>query len=433
VSHYGLPWLDPEGPINLVVPAAKIHVLQLEPIKAKLGTRWERLSVLVHKLFSRALQRAQGPSDHFMLIGELSYVASFHDRTVEEAALACATIAKEVCSLLFGDDAPDISIRSLVGLVPASLLRSTTDRSEVERLLERRGRENIFNWSPIWQGRDADSNSARSIEGKMPGEWTIKTHRLLYALEKSVGYFPIWNLQKLTSNALFLRPYVSLPQKHCVSARSLLAGSDEDTILTIEMALTRAAAEHARRAHVSGKACAVGVGISYSTVSSFHSRIKYISAIREVWARSECPFLLKIEDVPAGAPLGRLAELVAMFARPNVRILVEFVAGENIPELDIRLNVAGIGCVLPEHCSISRALLTARAVACRAAGQRAFSFIGGLATEQLIRAMQDNHIQFGSGSALDEGRHYTGLESIPDFPLHSGDGAEKCFGSGTQA
>lgn len=33
------------------MPAAKLHMLQLEPIKAKLGAKWEKLSALVHTLF----------------------------------------------------------------------------------------------------------------------------------------------------------------------------------------------------------------------------------------------------------------------------------------------------------------------------------------------------------------------------------------------
>ena len=85
------------------VPAAKLHVLQLEPIKAKLGPKWEKLSALVHTLFEKSLRRAQGPADHFLLVDEMSYVVTFHNLSLEEASLACASVAKEVCDLLFGD------------------------------------------------------------------------------------------------------------------------------------------------------------------------------------------------------------------------------------------------------------------------------------------------------------------------------------------
>ena len=51
---------------NTTLPAAKLHVLQLEPIKEKIGDRWPRMSLLVHSLFEKALRHAQGPQDHFI-------------------------------------------------------------------------------------------------------------------------------------------------------------------------------------------------------------------------------------------------------------------------------------------------------------------------------------------------------------------------------
>ena len=78
--------LETEAPVSTTLPAAKLHLLQLEPIKAQLGERWPRMSVLVHSLFEKALHRAKGPSDHFVKLDELSYVATFHGSSPEEAA-----------------------------------------------------------------------------------------------------------------------------------------------------------------------------------------------------------------------------------------------------------------------------------------------------------------------------------------------------------
>jgi hypothetical protein len=70
------------------IAAAKLHVLHLDPIKAKFGEKWERWSNLVHTLFERTLHQTQGPRDHFLLVDELSYVITFHDLSLEEAGLA---------------------------------------------------------------------------------------------------------------------------------------------------------------------------------------------------------------------------------------------------------------------------------------------------------------------------------------------------------
>jgi len=127
------------------VPAAKLHVLQLEPIKAKLGGKWEKLSALVHTLFEKSLRRAQGPQDHFLLVDEMSYVVTFHNLSLAEASLACASVAKEVCDMLFGADVDDITIRGLVGLVPPAMLENAAAAKgiQITEFLERTGGEII--------------------------------------------------------------------------------------------------------------------------------------------------------------------------------------------------------------------------------------------------------------------------------------------------
>ena len=47
--------------VNTHTAAAKLHVLNLAPIKERLGEKWPKLSGLVHKLFETALREAQGP------------------------------------------------------------------------------------------------------------------------------------------------------------------------------------------------------------------------------------------------------------------------------------------------------------------------------------------------------------------------------------
>ncbi len=151
-----LGWGDRDHLATEEVAAAKLHVLHLDPIKAKLGEKWERLSNLVHKLFERTLYQAQGPRDHFLLVDELSYVVTFHDLSLEEAGLACASVAQKVCELLFGSDINDIAVRSLVGPVSSALLSGKVgDAVRIAEILERRGGEIIVtptSGDPGWRG-----------------------------------------------------------------------------------------------------------------------------------------------------------------------------------------------------------------------------------------------------------------------------------------
>lgn len=164
------------------IAAAKLHVLHLDPIKAKLGEKWERLSNLVHKLFERALHQTQGPRDHFLLVDELSYVVTFHDLSLEEAGLACASVAQKVCGLLFGADIDDIAVRSLVGPVSAALLSGKVgDATRIAEILERRGGEIIVtptSIDPGWRGRNkagaGPANGNRWDGSKRPVRWRAR-------------------------------------------------------------------------------------------------------------------------------------------------------------------------------------------------------------------------------------------------------------------
>src|ERR1700753_2832662 len=84
------------------IAAATLHVLNLAPIKERLGEKWPKLSDLVHRLFETALSEAQGSRDHFVLVDELSYVVTFHGLSFEEASIACTAVAQKVCEKLFG-------------------------------------------------------------------------------------------------------------------------------------------------------------------------------------------------------------------------------------------------------------------------------------------------------------------------------------------
>src|SRR3954468_11025473 len=100
------------------VCAGKLNLLNLIPVKKRLGTKWPRLRDLVHQLFERALRNVQGPRDSFIRIGEVAYVATFHGRSQEEASLCCASVAKQVCALVFGEQDGEVTLRSVVGVVP---------------------------------------------------------------------------------------------------------------------------------------------------------------------------------------------------------------------------------------------------------------------------------------------------------------------------
>ncbi len=392
------------------VSAAKLHVLHLDPIKIKLGDRWDKLSTLVHRLFETALRKAQGPGDTFIQVDDLSYVVTFHGLSVEEASFACTAIAKDVCGLLFGTDLNDVTVRGLVGLVPASVLKDSSQGVRLSQLLERTGGEII-----VSRATAPPQRPELRVTPAPCGNEIAKAQELASQRRFQLGLFPVWDLQRLRSASLFL----SLVSKDSArsSARVLLASAGESHVVSMEIALLLAAVQYADRVHLAGKVGAIGAGVSYETLSGFHSRIDYIRAVKSIHAIATCPILLRIDGILDGTPLGRVAEIVAMLQVPNVKVTVEFQSLKSISDLDIRLGATGIGWEIPPHSDSALVAAGAQKLVRRAAAQKAYAFLHGLATPDLLAAATAQGVRFGSGTAINGNRPLTDLDKIPDFPL----------------
>ena len=408
-------WIDQGG--GHQVSAAKLNVLQLNPIKSRMGEKWDRLSDLVHKLFEKTLRQAQGPHDQFLLVDEMSYVVTFHDLSLEEASLACVSVAKKVCELLFGDEADEISIRSVVGSLSPSLLAGMTgDARKVTEILERQGREIIVTPKCVMAGPSREIGKLQPGELWQPDDWISKAHSQVAAAGTSLGFFPLWDLKSGKSTSLFLSA-LSGRDKARTSIRHALNNAGEAQIVETEIMLLYATAEYAHRVHAARKLCALGVGVSYQTLSGFHSRIRYIGALKAIHAIPTCPLLLRVEQVPEGTPLNRLAEIVAMLAIPNVRVAVEFRSLRFLPELDVRLGAGGLGGSL-KGCDARSAAVVVQKLARRAAEQKSFVFLQDIDTAELLDIATQNDVRFGSGNIVDAAHCYSGAEPVPNFPLH---------------
>ncbi len=398
--------------------AAKLQVLGLAPLKQRLGERWEKLSGLVHKLFEAAISRVQGPYDHFIAVDELSYVVTFRHLSMAETNLACVAIAKDVCRMLFGSEIDEISVRSLVAAicVPAEPDIAQWGR-KIEAVLEESGTETV-----VTQSRHASSpEPAIAISGQLqkpllPAIEAIGQARAcIERLDLKLALFPVWELRKSTSNALFLFPWSSASRTQVSGLRALEIASAPDVTGT-EIMLLNAAAACARRIREAEKVCAIGVGVGYPTLSAFKTRICYVTALQKIRVPPSSPILLKIEQIPAGTPIARIAELVAMIRFPNLHLILEFQTLAAMPELDMMLGAAGYGGTMPANADPEQAVYLAEKLVHRANAQKGFAFMDGLDSVPIASAASAAGVRFGRGMALGTW-HLPGLDIVPDFPL----------------
>jgi hypothetical protein len=391
--------LSVPGPAPQAAPvaAAKLQVLQLDAIQQRLGLRWPLLSPLVHKLFERALLDVQGPGDHFLRQSELCYVATFRGMTADEAALAAAAVAQEVCDLLFNEDHERIAMRCLVGLSSGAISATASGMAAIGLSLERSGVQSVIARSP---GDDA----------------MAAAHAFARRLRQTLLLSPAWDLQKCKSQWLLLGLKATAPDSPAVTGVRRALGPVAD-VAELEIALLRAACEYGVRLEQAGQMGAVTVGVSYESVQSLAGRTRYLKALRALTLPQSCPLMVKIDAIPAGAPLNRLAEIIAMLGVPGVRLLVKFEDARRLPHLDMRLGMAGLGGLLPQGCAPDEARLLAARLGARAQEQRAFGFLEGVETPKQADAVMASGIRFATGSGFGPGPRLGGLEALPHLPL----------------
>ena len=398
--------------------AAKLHVLHLAPIKEKLGAKWPKLSEPVHKLFEKAIRDAQGPRDHFIQLDELSYVVTFNGLAFEEAALACAAIAKQVCERLFGGTKTDIAVRALVAHLSDGILASQfKDGNQISALLEMLGQEIVVSSHPAGNPPSTTQITAGAHESEwQPIPAIGKAQSSLLALGLESGLFPVWDLAKNKSACLYASAYTrhGRPKISCV--RQLMP-SQPGKVIDAEIALLHIAHAYAHRVHKAHKVCALGTAVSYETLTNFNLRIRYITALRSLTLLPECPILLKVEDIPRGTPLGKLAELISMLTIPNVRITLQFKSHTAVPErIDIRLGAVGIGCTLPTRCDVLLATAVIKSLTHAFSEQKGFLFVEELDSPALTDLAASLGIRFGVGPGVSD-IWFSGSDEVPAFPI----------------
>lgn len=108
---------------NPKATAGRIHLIGLEPIRARLGDRWPRLQDGIHLLASKAISQHLAPDDVFCRYGALDYLIAFAHLGPEAARLKSVAIAQSLYRHFLGDEDLDgIVIRSAVGRMDGSVV-----------------------------------------------------------------------------------------------------------------------------------------------------------------------------------------------------------------------------------------------------------------------------------------------------------------------
>ncbi len=89
--------------------SGRVHLLNTDEIRDRLGERWEKLASQVHHTITDTLKNRLSRNDFFMQYDDDTYLILFENASEQEAKLKCALLANEIKTKLFGEDASELA------------------------------------------------------------------------------------------------------------------------------------------------------------------------------------------------------------------------------------------------------------------------------------------------------------------------------------
>lgn len=173
-----------------------------------------------------------------------------------------------------------------------------------------------------------------------------------------------------------------------------LAGRSPQERVELDTDALRYGIETARSAASARNAMVVCATVGFETLAWSRGREKVRAALRGGLALHNPRFLLKIDQIPAGTPSSRLAEIAAV-ARPYVRrVLLQLPDCSPSALKACNLGIAGVSCALPPGLDDSRVEVFAQALSQIAKGQRAVACVEDVDRPGCVRLLCDAGIRF---------------------------------------
>jgi hypothetical protein len=222
-----------------------------------------------------------------------------------------------------------------------------------------------------------------------------------------LSFVPVHDLRQRRVSAFFCSPVSDVPGASRAYGYRAFQRTDRHEWPLVDRAILAYAVKFARRLTASGIVAAVGTSVNFETLAWSQGRKIYSQALRAIGA-SDFPFLiLKIDDVPAGTPPSRLAEILSA-VRPLVkRVFV------HLPDCDIpthqcgHLGAFGFVLTLPPRSTPAGAHAVSNWLARASEIQTAVSCVDHIDNDAILARVRQAGIRFGAGNVFG-GREFHG-------------------------
>ncbi len=214
-----------------------------------------------------------------------------------------------------------------------------------------------------------------------------------------LGFVPIYGLRRAAPSTFLCAP-ARLAKDGGPAQLATLGGIDPKDRPSLDEAMLEHSLVLARQTKKANVTAAIGAPVSFETLASPRGRRLYQLALRGADIAADPFVVIKIEDVPAGTPASRLAEILSV-VRPLARHVFLQLADTDVRLMESgNLGATGLYAKLPVETTAFGAARTASFVVRNAGLQRACSYVEGVANAALLRLVRDAAVRFASGAVF---------------------------------
>ena len=307
------------------VDMGQFRFLNLDRVREEAGEDWPRLRDKVYEVSAHFIEKRIGDED-VVIRCRGGFMIVFAALDAEAAEAQVAGIAEDLERFFLGErtleavelaaEARSVTTEELLAIVARAQDESRPPAAE-DTPADAPDREAPLRWqaveAPSRKVAPTPTAAAEPAAGDTPWD--------------DIVFRPSWDARReaLTYTTCLARRVVN---GFACFGRDTLMGRDEpDLHRRLDLAVARAAQRGFQKVRAGGGACVVAIPVHFATLSTVSRRMDYIALMQAVPEALRRFFLLRIEGVPAGAPIGRTQELFRSMKPLAGRLMVKLPFG----------------------------------------------------------------------------------------------------------
>ena len=306
------------------VEMGQFQFVNLEAVRAEAGPDWDKMRGRIYEVSAHFIEKRLD-ADDVMFRCQGGYLIIFKNLSGDSAAGRVSEISTELNRFFLGDRA--LEALKIVGEARSV---STTEFLEIVARTQPQDTEPLQASAPETDppGSAGCTKNTRPATGiadpgrpawavqevedeirAAPPSWARTEKKTQMAPWDEIVFKPCWDARE---NAV---------THHLCLARRVLNGFPaygRDTFAAInsrplnrllDHSVAKAAQRGFQRLHAEGASCSIIIPVHYDTISSLSERMQYFAILQAVPVPIRRHFLLRIDAIPDGAPVGQMQEL----------------------------------------------------------------------------------------------------------------------------